>query len=336
MKASVTGPLKLHAAIEKWPLVAPFRITGYTWEHLETLFVRLETAGCVGQGEAAGVYYRKDSPALMLKQIEALRDKIEAGVDRETLQTLLPPGGARNALDCALWDLEAKIAGEPAWRIAGLKSPQPIITTLTCGAETPEKMATAARNYHAARAIKLKLTGDPVDPARVMAVRAARSDVWLGIDANQGFTCESLDALMPSLIESRVSLIEQPFPVGQEAWLDQLESPIPIAADETCQALSDLPGLVGHFSVVNIKLDKCGGLTEALAMARAAHRLGLKTMVGNMLGTSLGMAPAFLVGQLCEVVDLDGPVFLKMDRLRTVEYVDGLISSPDSVWGGAR
>jgi L-alanine-DL-glutamate epimerase-like enolase superfamily enzyme len=271
----------------------------------------------------------------MLEQIEALRPRIEAGVDRKTAQNLLPPGGARNALDCALWDLEAKVTGHPVWQIAGLKQPKPVITTFTCGADTPEGMAAAARGYRQAQAIKLKLTGEPIDADRVRAVREMRPDVWLGVDANQGFTRSSLEGLMPVLTQARVSLIEQPFPVGHEAWLDGINSSIPIAADETVQASSDLSGLPGRFEVVNIKLDKCGGLTEALAMARTAHQLGLKTMVGNMIGTSLAMAPAFLVGQLCEVVDLDGPIFLKNDRLQAVQYEHGCITSPDSLWGGA-
>ena len=333
MKTNALGPLKLEATVEKWPFTAPFRFTGQTWEILEVLLVRLELDNHVGRGEAAGVYYRNDSPALMLQQIEALRTRIEAGVDRREIQGLLPPGGARNALDCALWDLEAKATGRPAWEIAGLEEPKPVLTTFTCGADTPERMAAAARDYKQAQAIKLKLTGDPSDGDRVRAVREKRPDVWLAVDANQGFTRASLETLMPILLQMRVSLIEQPFPVGAEALLDGLESPIPIAADETVQAASDLSGLRDRFAVVNIKLDKCGGLTEGLAMARAAHQFGLQTMVGNMIGSSLAMAPAFLVAQLCEVVDLDGPTFLKSDRDIRVQYHDGLIACPPTLWG---
>ena len=194
-------------------------------------------------------------------------------------------------------------------------------------------MAAAAGAHANARAIKLKLTGDPSDADRVRAVRQARPDVWLGVDANQGFTRASLERLMPTLTDTHVALIEQPFPIGQEALLDGFQSPIAIAADESAQDLRDIPGLVGRFNVVKIKLDKCGGLTEGLAMARAARALGLDTMVGNMLGTSLAMAPGFLVGQLCNVVDLDGPVFLKADRAISVDYKNGMISCPDALWG---
>jgi L-alanine-DL-glutamate epimerase-like enolase superfamily enzyme len=272
----------------------------------------------------------------MIKQIESLRATIEAGISRESLRSILRPGGARNALDCALWDLEAKLRGCSAWQIAELGTPRPLLTTFTCGADEPRKMAAVARAYTGARAIKLKLTGEPIDAERVHAVRDARADVWLGVDANQGFTSAFLERLMPTLTETRVALIEQPFPSGQDALLDGFESPIPVAADESVQCLMDMPGLVGRFDVVNIKLDKCGGLTEGLAMARAARDLGLETMVGCMTATSLAMAPAFLVGQLCSVVDLDGPVFLKSDRGTPVQYIDGFISCPRELWGHAR
>jgi len=327
------GPLRLRTKIEAWPLKAPFRITGHTWEQLDVLLVTLESDARVGRGEAAGVYYKNDKPASMIRQLEALRPRIEAGLSREGLQKMLPAGGARNALDCALWDLEAKVSGRPAWQIAGLAKPHPLRTTFTCSADEPQEMAASARAYKDARAIKLKLTGEPNDADRVRAVRAARADVWLGVDGNQGFTRASLGALMPTLVEARVELIEQPFPIGQEALLDDLSSPIPVAADESVQSLADIPGLVGRFRVVNIKLDKCGGLTEGLKMAKAARDLGLDTMVGNMIGTSLAMAPAYLLGQHCQVVDLDGPVFLKTDRENPVRYADGFIECPEALWG---
>jgi L-alanine-DL-glutamate epimerase-like enolase superfamily enzyme len=229
--------------------------------------------------------------------------------------------------------LEAQLSGCPAWRVADLEAPRALLTTFTCGADTPEKMVAAACDYRGARAIKLKLTGEPFDVERVRAVRAALPNIWLGVDANQGFTRDVLESLMPVLIDAHVALIEQPFPIGQEVLLKELGSPIPIAADESVQSLRDIPGLVGRFNVVNIKLDKCGGLTEALAMARAARALGLRPMVGNMTGTSLAMAPAFLVGQLCDLVDLDGPAFLSSDRGTPVQYDEGLITCPEALWG---
>jgi len=329
-----TGPLTLQVAVEKYPLKEPFHITGHTMVDTEVVTVTLQRGGRRGRGEASGVYYRQgDDVPGVVKQIEAVRGRIEAGITREALQSLLSTGGARNAVDCALWDLEAQETGRSAWQIAGLERPRPLLTTFTCGANKPEKMAADARAYKNAKAIKLKLTGEPVDADRVRAVRAALPDVWLGVDANQGFTRASLGTLLPVLVECRVELIEQPFRIGQEAEVDGLKSPIPLAADESAQGLSDLPRLAGRFNVVNIKLDKCGGLTEGLAMAREARRLGLGVMVGNMVGTSLSMAPAFLVGQLCNVVDLDGPVFLSSDRTPSVRYENGTISCPEELWG---
>jgi L-alanine-DL-glutamate epimerase-like enolase superfamily enzyme len=195
-------------------------------------------------------------------------------------------------------------------------------------------MASLAKAYSHARAIKLKLTGEAIDGERVVAVREARPDVWLGVDANQGFTRKCLE-ILPVLVRAHVALIEQPFPVGHEALLDGFQSPIKIAADESVQGVADLPGLARRFNVINIKLDKAGGLTEALVMARTSHEMGLETMVGNMFGTSLAMAPAFLVGQLCEVVDLDGPVFLASDRAEAAQFQDGLIMCSEQTWGGA-
>jgi L-alanine-DL-glutamate epimerase-like enolase superfamily enzyme len=328
------GPLTLRATIESWPLTVPFRITGHTFEVIEVLAVTLGQGGLVGHGEAAGIYFRGEQAVTMLQQVEAVRGAITAGISRDALQHLLPPGGARNAVDCALWDLEAKITGRPVWQALGLAAPRPLLTTFGCGADTPENMALAARAYTHAQAIKLKLTGEPIDADRVRAVREACPDVWLSVDANQGFTRDFLRNLLPVLVQARVSLIEQPFPVGQEALLEGFDSPIPIAADECALTVSDLRGLSGRFDAVNIKLDKSGGLTEAMRMARAARELGLDTLVGNMIGTSLAMAPSFLVGQLCSsVVDLDGPLFLKADRALTVHYGDGRISCPEEVWG---
>jgi L-alanine-DL-glutamate epimerase-like enolase superfamily enzyme len=329
------GPLRLRVEIEHWPRSTPVRITGYTYDVINVVLLTLEKDGHVGRAEAGGVFYLKDTAETMLQQLEAVRTTIEAGIDRERVQTLLPAGGARNALDCALWDLESKLTGRPVWQLAGLDPPRPVLTVFTCHADEPEKMAARARGYHGAKAIKLKLTGEPIDKARIQAVRDSLPDVWLGVDANQGFTRESLEALMPALLATRVALIEQPFPLRHDAWLDSFHSPIPIAADESLQGIEQLAGLAGRFAIANIKLDKCGGLTEALAMARRAQAEGLEPMVGNMSGTSLAMAPAFLVGQLCKFADLDGPVFLKSDRPVTVRYADGYVSCPDALWGHA-
>lgn len=320
---------------EKLRLTAPFRISGYVFEHWDAIVATVREGPHVGRGEASGVYYLGDNGAEMLAAAETCRDAIEAGASREELQALLPPGGARNALDCALWELEASLAGRPVWELAGLAPPRPLVTTFTLGADDPETVAAGARGYAEARAIKLKLSGEiEGDLARLEAVRGARPDVWLGVDANQGYERRDLDWLVAALVEHRVSLLEQPLARGREADLEGYRSSIPIAADESALSLVDLPGLVGRFDVVNIKLDKSGGLTEGLAMAREAKRLGLEVMVGNMASSSLAMAPAYLVGQLCDYVDLDGPTFLTRDRDPGVVYRDGFIGCGDEVWGG--
>lgn len=324
---------RLTVAIERWQLKAPFRITGYVFEAIELILVTLERDGKIGRGEAHGIYYRGDSAGKLASRIEAHRPAIEAGLERSELQTLMPPGGARNAVDCALWDLEAKLSGKPVWQLAGLTEPAPVETAFTCGVEDPPVMAEIARAMTSARAIKLKLTGAEVDAERVRAVRGARSDVWLGVDANQGFNRASLDRLMPALIEADVRLIEQPFPVGEEHLLDDLRAPIPIASDESIHTLADVPSAVGRFDVINVKLDKCGGLTEALAMIRKGRELGLGIMVGNMMGTSLSIAPCYALSSQCDVADLDGPIFLASDRPLAVGLENGLVSCPKALWG---
>ena len=327
---------RLQLDVEKLPLREPFRISGHIWTELDVVVATLEEGGRRGRGEACGVYYLNDTAQSLVAAIEAVRADIEAGMDRDALQRLLPPGGARNAIDCALWELEALRAATPVWKLAGLPSPRPLVTTFTLGIEDPEVMAARARRNVQARALKLKLVGDSeVDVARVQAVRAARPDVWLGVDANQGYTADALPALVEALLLERVSLLEQPLQRGREAELEGFKSSIPIAADESVLNLSELPAAARRFDVVNIKLDKCGGLTEGLALAQEARRLGLDVMVGNMVGTSLAMAPGFVLGQQCDIVDLDGPTFLVRDRQPGVTYENGQIWSSEQVWGGA-
>ncbi len=241
-------PLGLRVSTERWPLRVPFRITGQTIENLDVVVVSVEHEGVCGRGEAAGVDYRGENTATMRAQLEAVRATIEAGATRQSVQQLLPAGGARNALDCALWELEARQLRRPVWQLAGLAEPHPLLSTYTVGADSPAAMAGRALEFSSARAIKLKLIGDADDGGRVRAVRAARPDVWLAVDANQGFTRAHLHALLPLLQECGVALIEQPFPVGQEPLLQELRSPIPIAADEAAQLSEDLPRLAGRFT----------------------------------------------------------------------------------------
>lgn len=327
--------LQLRVEVEKLRLSAPFRISGFVFEEQDVIVASIADGGYRGRGEASGVYYLGDTAQTMMAALESARDDIEAGVDRASLQELLPPGGARNAIDCALWELDAHRLGVPVWQLAGLPPPKSLITTFTLGADEPLRMAEGARKYAQAKALKLKLTGDfSIDIDRVRAVRAARPEVWMGVDANQGYAIDALDSLVAELQPLNVSLLEQPLKRGREADLDGYKSKIPIAADESALSMGDIPGLVGRFQVVNIKLDKCGGLTEGLAMAHEARRLGLRVMVGNMVGTSLAMAPAFVLGQLCDVVDLDGPIFLAQDRTPSMTYTDGKAWSGEHVWGG--
>jgi L-Ala-D/L-Glu epimerase len=326
--------LRLAYRVETHALAAPFRISGFVFESSDVVVVELTNGQQTGRGEAAGVYYLDDDADHIVGELEAHREAIETCTGREELRQRMPRGGARNAVDCAMWELEAKRQGTEARHLAGVDEPIPLITTFTLGADEPGVMAEGARRYADARAIKLKLIGDlDIDIERVRAVRSARPDVWLGVDANQGFTRDQLDPLVDALTTHRVSLLEQPLARGREEDLDGYRCPVPIAADESALGLDDVPSLVGRFDVVNIKLDKCGGLTEALLIAEEARRHGLGIMVGNMVGTSLAMAPAFIVGQQCDVVDLDGPTFLREDRTPACQYRHGTIWCPDEVWG---
>ncbi|WP_372018300.1 dipeptide epimerase [Pseudoxanthomonas sp. 10H] len=327
-------PLALELHNEPLPMSAPFRIAGHVFEAMPATVVTLREGAWRGRGEAAGVYYNDDHPDRILATLEALRPRIEAGIDRESLRALLPAGGARNALDCALWELESQRAGVPVWRLAGLDGVRPLLTTFTVGADEPSVMAERAAAYTQARALKLKLTGEAeLDAARVRAVRARCPSAWIGVDANQGYHATTLPALLPVLVEAKVSLLEQPCVRGRESDLDGIARPLPFAADESILDLAELEARHHRFDVINIKLDKCGGLTEGLMMARRARELGKQVMVGNMCGTSLAAAPAFVLGQFCDVVDLDGPVFLKQDRTPSVRYEGGCISCGDEVWG---
>jgi L-alanine-DL-glutamate epimerase-like enolase superfamily enzyme len=334
---SPNSHLTLKVRNEKLPLRKPFRIAGYTFDSVPVTVVKLRDGTNQGRGEAAGVYYLDDEPEGIAARIEARRDQIESGLTREELRALLPAGGARNALDCALWELESQRAGVPVWQLAGIEPPRPLLTTFTLGADEPAVMGEGAKAFADARAIKLKLTGETdTDIERIRAVRAARPDVWLGVDANQSYVPATIERLLPALVNCRVSLLEQPCARGHEAELDGVDHTVPVAADESMQALEDVDALVGRFDVVNIKLDKCGGLTEGLLIGERARTLGMKVMVGNMIGTSLAMAPAFVLGQQCDIVDLDGPIFLVGDRSPGVVYKDGLVQCSDNVWGAAR
>jgi L-alanine-DL-glutamate epimerase-like enolase superfamily enzyme len=235
-----------------------------------------------------------------------------------------------------LWELEAKLSGIPVWQLAGVPRPKPLVTTFTLPADDPSVLATKVDRLSFAKSIKLKLDGNlDVDRERMRVIRMARPDAWIWVDANQGFVPADLDALAEAAREQSIALIEQPLKRGDEAALEGWLPGIPVAADESILNLAELQMRAQYFDVINIKLDKCGGLTEALKMARAARLFGKQVMVGNMGGSTLAMAPGFVLGQLCDVVDLDGPYGLAEDTLAVQIYSDGNIFVPEAIWGGA-
>jgi L-alanine-DL-glutamate epimerase-like enolase superfamily enzyme len=314
----------------------PFRISGYLFEAMPAILATVSDGESTGRGEAAGVYYLNDDPDHMEREIERHRGVLEAGIDREALRALMPAGGARNAIDCALWELESLRTGTPVWRLAGVPQPRQLVTTFTLPADDPAVLLHKIEAFASAKAIKLKLDGDlAADTARVQAVRGARPDVWLMVDANQGYGAGDLDALAAMLVDARVSLLEQPVKRGGEAVLDGWKAPLPVAGDESILNLEELAEQHSRFDVVNIKLDKCGGLTEALLIAAEARRLGKKVMVGNMAGSVMAAAPGFVLGQLCDVVDLDGPYFLADDSAGAEIYSEGMITVSSGLWGSA-
>jgi L-alanine-DL-glutamate epimerase-like enolase superfamily enzyme len=316
-----------------WPYTRAFRIAYRVSAVAETVQVQITDGPYVGRGEALGVSYRGETVESMLAELDGVKASLCAGVSRAELSTLLPPGGARNAVDCALWDLEAKRMGKRAWELAGFSSVEPIATDHTIGVDTPKAMARIAAALSQFPALKLKLCGKD-DLERVLAVRAARPDAELIVDANQAWTERDLDDLAPRFAEVGVKLIEQPLPAGRDDALLGREELVPLCADESCQTADSLPGLVGKYQYVNIKLDKTGGLTEALRLAREAQRRHFKLMVGCMAGSSLSMAPAFIVAQLCKLADLDGPLLSTSDIVPPIRYESGRMHPPErALWG---
>ena len=321
---------------EAMPLREPFRISGYLFEAFPAIVATISDGSNAGRGEAAGVYFMNDDPAHMQSEIDRCRSEIEGGATRQELRGILPAGGARNALDCALWELESLQKQRPVWQLAGVPAPKALVTTFTLPADDPAEIERKMGQLLGARSLKLKLEGDlAADAERIRTVRKFRPDVWLAVDANQGFGAGDLDALAKILVEADVALLEQPIPRGSEHELDGWKSPIPIAGDESILDLDELLEHARRFDVINIKLDKCGGLTEALLMAKEAKRLGKQVMVGNMAGSTLAAAPGFILGQLCDVVDLDGPYFLADDPLASRIFLEGRVSVATDMWGAA-
>jgi L-alanine-DL-glutamate epimerase-like enolase superfamily enzyme len=325
--------VKLNVHHEDWAAVIPFRISNAVWTTFPSVVVELEDGDHVGRGEGLGVYYFDETPATMTAQIEDVREQVEAGVSHTELLDLLPPGGARNAVDCALWDLEAKRAGTRVWQLAGIEL-KPLTTVMTIGLEdTPERMAEKAAAASTYPVLKVKLDADrPVQ--RIEAIREVRSRATIVIDANQGWSFDLLKEVAPHLKELGVRMVEQPLPRGEDEALEEYQPPLPLCGDESCVHGGELEQASRRYQMINIKLDKCGGLTHGLEIARQAQARGLKLMVGSMGGTSLSMAPAFVVGLLCDFHDLDGPLLLKNDRSFGLTYNQGLVSPPAArLWG---
>ena len=325
--------MNFSAHIEEWEMKQPFRIAGVEWINTRSLVVQLSAGGHIGRGEAQGVYYLDETAESILAEVEAVAGKIGPGFNRQDLQRLLPPGGARNALDCALWDLECKQSRKSIWQLTGI-NPKPVTTVFTIGIEsTAAAMAEKAARATDAPVLKVKL--DAHEPfEKLAAVRAARPDAKLVVDANQGWDFALLKELLPRCASLGLEMIEQPLKRGSDAELEGFVSPITLCADESCLHTGELEVAARRYSMINIKLDKTGGLTEALNLAKAARAKGCKLMVGNMMGTSLSMVPSYLIAQLCDFMDLDGPLLLKHDYPHGLRYHKGVVTNEGTtVWG---
>lgn len=321
--------LKIDIKKESFPLAEVFTIARGSRTHADVITVQLTQDGYTGRGECVPYARYGESLDGVIKQIKAL----PADVNRTSLQELLPAGAARNAVDCAFWDLEAKKSGNRVWELARVEQPLPQITAFTLSLDAPERMKAAASKHAHRPLLKIKL-GTPDDMPRLEAVRAGAPESDIIVDANEGWSAESYLKLAPHLINLGVSMVEQPLPAGEDAALEEIERPVPLCADESCHDRESLPALKGRYDMVNIKLDKTGGLTEALALREEALRQGYQIMTGCMVGTSLAMAPAVLVAQGSVITDLDGPLLLAKDRNVPLKFDEKGVHPPEAeLWG---
>lgn len=310
-----------------------FTISRGSRTEARVLTVRLVNDDAVGVGECVPYARYGETLESVTQQILAMEDKLLQGMDRHALQQAMAPGAGRNALDCALWDLESKLTDTPVWQLAGLQAPEPVITAFTLSLDTPENMYAAAAKHAARPLLKIKLGGEG-DLERLEAVRRGAPDAQLIVDANEGWSAQDYDSLAPVMLSLGVTLVEQPLPANDDELLNGRSRPLPVCADEACHDRHSLDQLSGKYDVVNIKLDKTGGLTEALALRDAANAKGFQVMVGCMVGSSLAMAPALLVAQGVDFVDLDGPLLLAEDRATPMHF-EGSLLHPASrkLWG---
>ncbi|WP_165313563.1 N-acetyl-D-Glu racemase DgcA [Vibrio ziniensis] len=324
--------MKVKLYTQRWPIRGSFTISRGSKTQAETIIVEIENQGLIGRGECVPYARYGESIASVLQQITDVIPEIESGITREQLQPLLPACAARNAVDCAMWDLECKQSGQSVWTQVGLQA-ESLTTAYTLSLDTPENMEKTAIENAFRPLLKLKL-GGPEDLARVQAVRRGAPNAKIILDANEAWTVEAYIQLIPELIKLDVAMIEQPFHADQDSVLASLERPIPICADESCHDRHSLEKVVGLYDTINIKLDKTGGLTEALKLKAQAQSLGLRIMVGCMVSSSLSMAPAFVVAQGAEVVDLDGPLLLSEDIENGFEFENNsMLPFQQKLWG---
>jgi L-Ala-D/L-Glu epimerase / N-acetyl-D-glutamate racemase len=324
---------RLSITHESWPIKGSFTISRGSKTTADVVVVTVEKDGAVGQGECVPYRHYGESVESVMAALEERRRVIEEGIERSQIPALLGPKSARNALDCALWDFECKITGKRIWQLLNHPEPQNLVTAFTISLDSPEKMASAASQVTDRPLLKLKLGGSD-DVARLRAVRQAVPRARLIVDANEGWAPAELPVLFDACAKVGVELIEQPLPAGRDGVLSELKRVVPICADESAHDENSLPNLQGKYDFINIKLDKTGGLTQALALRKAAENLGFGIMVGSMLATSLSMAPAFVLAQGVQFVDLDGPLLLARDRPSAIRYQDGSMFPPESnLWG---
>ncbi len=324
---------RLALTIEHFPIAGAFVIARGAKTEAVVVVATIEEGGTRGRGECVPYARYGESVESVVVQIEEARGRIENGLDRAALQTLLPPGAARNAVDCALWDLEAKAAGVPAFTLARLDRLSPVTTAFTISVGSPEVMAQAAKAASHRPLLKIKLAGDG-DPARIAAVRAATPDSDLIVDANEAWTAADLERNLEACARAEVRLVEQPLPAGGDAALEKIQRIVPICADESVHDRHGLETLRARYDAINIKLDKTGGLTEALLLANAAEVLGFGLMIGCMVSSSLAMAPALLLAPRARFVDLDGPLLLAQDRPHGLKYEGSILYPPTrELWG---
>jgi L-alanine-DL-glutamate epimerase-like enolase superfamily enzyme len=324
--------MQLTLTPQRWEMVAPFVTAGETVNHIDVVHVMLEHEGFVGRAETMGVDYFGETVQSLQAELSALDPAAIPRLDRKTVQTLLPPGGSRNGLDCALWDLEAKQTPSGISALTGIAL-APLNTLFTLSLDDPDAMARRAYDVPELTRLKLKLNADaPLDC--LQAVREARPDAQLVIDANGSWTPQLVMAVGDGLARFDVALLEQPLPPDQDSALENLRYPVPLCADESCQSSADLEAVADRYDAINIKLDKCGGLTDALAIRVWCQRNKKLIMVGNMLGSSLAMAPAMVVAQGADFVDLDGPLWQHTDVEPPLTIDAGLIQPPEpALWG---